>query len=126
MSIFRDRYVLKTGDVITPDEIQGIHCFGTGTEIDLYDGRCYIAPPLDLRIDRATGTMDSTGKEIFVGDEVEGDGWVGVVVQDDDGQFVVDWYHDRCPDKSPIWMNIILHGIYKHLTITGMVPWEEK
>jgi len=112
MSIFRDRYVLKDGKVIVPDEILNLSriddVWWVNYTVQLCTGQ--------YRTDRATGMQDSTGKEIFERDRVmTPQRYTGTIIQQY-ASWRVSW--DDPKFVSDAWGEV--------LTITGMVPFEKE
>ena len=125
MSIFRDRIVLKDGTVIMPEQIRSLSQLGGEHQVVVYyvptgetEPYARSFPINDIRTDRPTGMVDSTGKVIFERDIVcSTDGDRGTVAMWR-GRWIVRFH-------TPNLENIPLYEIDKSLTITGMVPWED-
>lgn len=128
MTIFHDRIVLSDGTVIMPEGIKGVHY--VMDSLPPFD----MIPIIDfgeqmhcrgdrIRIDRATGMVDSKGKEIFERDRLYTDtGYQGVVVYRKCGFYIkLDMPIDG--DNEDDWY-IELY-VPHNLTVTGHQTWEE-
>jgi hypothetical protein len=115
MSIFHNRYVLKDGTVIMPDEINIVRRWRSNWWITLCNGAEHAV--ISYRTDRPTGMVDSTGKEIFERD---------IVLYGEDRGVI------KCSDTGAWWLKddfgafALLYDAHMHLTITGMVPFGEE
>ena len=123
MNIIPYRIVLADGKVIRPEEIRcaetDINTGDSPTRIILYSGDIYKVWPDEIRLDLPTGMKDSTGKDMHQNDTAKYLDMNGIVKQEEGGEWLLVYVEDGYEYSRAI----------KHcngITVTGMVPWEER